>query len=465
MTARQARSWISFAAFAAMAAAQQAPQPEMSPRPRTLTAQERAILQSPEFQRRLAESYLGDLEIEPKLNPAEREAMVAVMQLVSGDKLDEALVALKEQAKPEASAVFDFTLANIHYQRDEADAAAQAYEIAVAKHPKFRRAWGNLGQLRYRGGDFLAARRAFARVIELGGGDAVLHGLLGVCHARLGDDIAAETAFRMANLLAPDTLDWKMGLAESLFRQRRFADAAALFRSMADAYPERAELWKFEGEAMAMLGETMRAVECFEMVSRLGAATPAVMNNLGDLYSSRQLFDLAVGSYLGALDASDKQKPERALRAARFMAATGALDEAAALADGVVSRRQELPVADQKAILNLRATIAVARGQGEEEAAVLARLVELDPLDGNSLVLLGRFHERSGDLEKAVFQFERAAAVPEFEAQAKLSHGQLLVRQSKYQQALPLIRRAVELQPKEAWQKYLEQVEAAARQR
>jgi tetratricopeptide (TPR) repeat protein len=201
------------------------------------------------------------------------------------------------------------------------------------------------------------------------------------------------------------------------------------------------------------------------MVTRLGSASAATYNNLGDLYASQQLFDLAVSSYLGALGADPKAKTDRALRAAKFLCANGAHADTRTLVDGVEQKRPELAASEKKEILSLRASLAVAQGASAEEAAALEKLVELDPLDGNSLILLGRFHERAGNLEQAVFQFERAAGVAAFEAQAKLSHGQLLVRQGKYQEALPLLRRAVELQPKEAWQKYLEQVEGAARQR
>jgi Flp pilus assembly protein TadD len=147
------------------------------------------------------------------------------------------------------------------------------------------------------------------------------------------------------------------------------------------------------------------------------------------------------------------------------MCASGALAETRSLVDGIQRLRPQLADADKKQVLTLRASIAVAEGAGEEEASVLEELVRLDPLDGESLILLGRYYERAGDAEKAVFQFERAAEMAEYEPQAKLSHAQLLVRQGKYADALPLLRRAVELQPRESWAKYLEQVEAAARTR
>lgn len=461
---RSVRSLLA-AALSLSLTAQEQPKVVISPRATTLTPAERAVLQGPDFERRLAESFLSETDVEPKLSPKEREQMQTIMQSIAAEKFDDAIAALKGATAAESSAVFDFTLANLHYQKEELEPAAAAYEVAVAKHPRFRRAWANLGQVAYRNNDFAKARRAFARVVELGGGDAVVYGLLGVSHARSADDIAAESAFRMASLLAPDTVDWKMGLAESLFRQRRFADAAALFRALVEQHPERADLWKLEGEAQAMLGEPLRAIECFEMVARLSTATAATYNNLGDLYASQQLPDLAVNAYLAAVSANETGKLDRPLRAAKFLCASGALAETRTLVDGIVTRRKDLAPEDQKQILNLRASLAVASGDSQEEAKVLQQLVELDPLDGNSLILLGRFHERAGDVEQAVFHFERAAQVEAFEAQAKLSHGQLLVRQGKYQEALPMLRRAVELQPKEAWQKYLEQVEAAARQR
>ncbi|OQC20196.1 MAG: Anaphase-promoting complex, cyclosome, subunit 3 [Verrucomicrobia bacterium ADurb.Bin070] len=68
-------------------------------------------------------------------------------------------------------------------------------------------------------------------------------------------------------------------------------------------------------------------------------------------------------------------------------------------------------------------------------------------------------------MEKAVFYFERAEALESFEADARLRHAQLLVRNGNYQEALPLLKRALELKPREAVQRYAEQVERAARLR
>ena len=143
--------------------------------------------------------------------------------------------------------------------------------------------------------------------------------------------------------------------------------------------------------------------------------------------------------------------------------ARGAADQTKQLLAVVAKLRGDQLTADEsKDVLKLRARLAVAAGAGEEEARVLAEIVALDPLDGEALILLGQHSQRAGDPEKAVFYYERAASLEKFEADAKVRHAQLLVGQGKYAQALPLLRRAQALKPRDNIQLYLEQIERAA---
>lgn len=422
------------------------------------------IWNDPGFQKRFTESYLAETDIEPGLVTAERETMRQVMELHAGDQLDAAAELLQNARREDASAVLDFALGNIRFQQDRLDDAELAYRAAVQKFPKFRRAWGNLGQVHFRRGDFTSAGDAFTKVVELGGVDGLTFGLLGVCHARSGNDVAAESAFRMATMLAPSTLDWKMGLAESFYRQQRFADAAALFGTLIAAQPERADFWLAQGEAYARMGQARKAAENFELADQLGGATVASLSNLGDIYANEELYPLAVDAYMRALQRPDANV-DRVLRAAKFMAASGALAETGELLAGIEKLRgEQLTPEARKDLLKLRARVAAASGAGEQEAQILEQIVALDPLDGDALILLGQYHERAGDPEKAVFLFERAAGIEKFEADASVRHAQLLVRQRRFAEAVPLLRRAQSLQPRDNIQEYLVQVERAAQQ-
>ena len=431
-----------------------------------LTDVELSVWRNPSFKRQFAESYMAESEVEPRVTAEERQTMLEVLDLISAEKLGEAARLLEKNRGPAASAVFDFTLANIAYQQDELDRAEQAYKVSVEKFPRFRRAWGNIGQIYFRRGEFAKAVNAFSRVVELGGANAITFGLLGVAHTRDGNYVSAESAFRMATLLDPNTTDWKIGLAETFFRQQRYADAATLFQGLIAENPDRADLWLAQGEAYAQLNQPLKAAENFEMVDQLGGASVQSLNNLGDIYSNQQLWDLAVRSYLRALELTSEAKPDRAIRAAKYLSVNGALEETRALVDGIEAHQGgRLEPAAHKDLLKIRARLAVAEGASEEEARVLEQIVQLDPTDGDALILLGQYHNKAGSPEKAVFYYERASSMEPFEADAKLRHAELLVRQGKYTEALPLLQRAQSLKPRQNVQEFLEQVQRATQAR
>ena len=58
-----------------------------------------------------------------------------------------------------------------------------------------------------------------------------------------------------------------------------------------------------------------------------------------------------------------------------------------------------------------------------------------------------------------MLQYERAAGIVAFEADAKVRHAQLLVGQGKYAEALPLLKRAQQVKPRDNIQQFLDQVE------
>lgn len=427
---------------------------------------ELAIWKEPAFQRNFAESYMAETEIEPRVTAAERDQMLRVMELISAEQVDKAAEELEGLRGATASAVIDFTLANIRFQRERLEEAAAAYQAAVKKYPKFRRAWRNLGLIHVRQREFPDAVRALTRVIELGGNDAITFGLLGFALANVENHLSAESAYRMATLLDPDTLDWKMGLARSLFKQQRYGEAAALCGTLIAAQPDRADLWMLQANAHLGMNQPLKAAENLELVDRLGQSTAESLAMLGDIYVNQDLYEPALAAYLRALERSPQGGIERPLRAAKVLIARGAVQETRKLVEYLVTRRGDRLQADEhKDLLKLKARIALAEGAGEEEAKVLREIVELDPLDGDALILLGQHSARTGDLERAILYLERAASLEAFEADAKVRHAQLLVRQGRYAEALPLLRRAQVVKPRDNIQDYLEQVERVARTR
>ena len=431
-----------------------------------LSQSELEIWNDPAFKKRFAESYMAETEIEPRVTTDERDKMQKVLVLISSDQMDKAASLLEKSRGGAANALYDFMLANIFFQQEKLDQAANIYQIAVEKYPKFRRAWRNLGLIYVRKSEFEKALPALTRVIELGGGDTLTYGLLGFAYSSVENHLSAESAFRMALLLDPATTDWKMGLARSLFKQERYAEAAALCGRLIADQPDRADLWLLQANAYIGLKQPLKAAENYEFVDRLGKTTVGSLNMLGDIYINEGLYEMAVNSYIRAMEKNPQHNAGRAIRAAKMLTARGALKEARQLIERIEALHgDQLGTDDHKDLLKVRARLAVAEGSGDEEARVLEEIVALDPLDGEALILLGQHSSRAGETEKAVFYYERAASIEKYEADARVRHAQMLVGKGKYDESLPLLRRAQMLKPREDVQKYLEQVEHIAKSR
>jgi tetratricopeptide (TPR) repeat protein len=426
----------------------------------------RALWSDPAFQRKFQESYAASTDIEPTVTASEREQLAKIIPLKAEGKLDDAARLLQRSRGPAASPVFDFLLGNVYLEREQLDAAIAAYRVAVRKKDNFRRAWQNLGQAYIRKGEehLPKAKVALTRVIELGGGDVRTYGALGFAHFAVEDYLAAETAFRMAILLDPKELVWKVSLARSLLKQERFAEVAALCRRLIADEPARHRLWLLQAHAHLGLRQPARAAECFEFVDSLGKSTAASLNALGDIYVNEELFDVAVDRYLRAMAAAPNQVPRRAMRAARVLARRGPPAETKQLVQHIESAfRDQLTREDRKELLRLRARLAMKEGAGEEEVRVLEEIVAMDPTDGDALIQLGQYYSSRNQDAKAILYFQRAAGLKAYTADANVYHAEVLVKQGKLDEALPLLRRAQKIKPRENVQKYLEEVARAAK--
>lgn len=431
-----------------------------------LSQSELKIWNDSSFQKRFAESYMAETEIEPRVTMEERDRMQKVLGFMSSGEMDKAAGLLEKSRGDKANALYDFMLANILFQQEKIDQAAGIYQIAVEKYPKFRRAWRNLGLIYVRMSEFEKALPALTRVIELGGSDSLTYGLLGFAYSSVENHLSAESSFRMAVLLDPATIDWKMGLARSLFKQERYAEAVSLCDSLISGNPDRADFWLLQANAYIGLNQPLKAAENYELVDRIGKSTIDSLNMLGDVYINEGLYEMAVDAYIRAMGKGTQYKIERAIRAAKALTARGEIKETRKLLDSIKALHGgQLSTEDNKDLLKLRARLAVAEGSGGEEARVLEEIVGLDPLDGEALILLGQHSNRNGDTERAVFYYERAANIEKYEADARVRHAQLLVGMGKYDEALPLLRKAQQLKPRDDVLKYMEQVERIAKPR
>ena len=423
-----------------------------------------AIWNDPGFQKSFVGGYGISPDVEPRISQDDLALLELVRQLMA-DELPAAQDLLKESITADGCAVLDFTLGGVYFQQDHLDDALTRYRDAVGKFPNFRRAYRSIGLICTRKGKWEDAIAAFNKMIELGGADAYSYGLLGFCHSQRQDYQPAEASYRNALLLQPENVEWRLGLTRSVFKQAKYEDAASLLDVLIAAYPDKAEFWMLQAHTYLGLKQPMKAAVNLEALDALGKATVDNLYTLGDIYVSEQLPDMAASAYGRALAKNPDQPSSRPVRSAEMLAARGGTAQAKALAGQIKDRLGDrLADADKRKLLKLQARLAMGTGAGDAEtAAVLEEVVQLDPLDGEALMLLGQHYARAGQPDKAILMYERAARIDAYAANAKVKMAQVYVAQSRFGDALPLLRDAQTLRPRDDVARYIEQVERASR--
>lgn len=422
-----------------------------------------SVWNDPEFAKRLIGSYGFASDVEPRLKPEEqaiyRDKIVPLLR----EDQQKAAAELTSLAKPDASAVFDFTLGNIAFQAEDLTNAVKHFEAAVAKFPDYRRAHKNLGFALVRDGKYAAAVKPLTRTIALGGADGKVFGLLGFAYMSLGRNVSAEGAYRQALVYEPENVDFKLALVKCSIATANYDYALALLDELIREYPERDNLWSLQANLYIQREQPAKAALSLEMLRRAGKANPPTLYLLGDLYMAQESRELALGAYLQAIDEDKGVNPAKALRAAQILVSRSAWTEAGQLFAKIHQASTTLAGADELKLLKLESKAAMANGSGEKAITTLEQIVAKDPLDGEALLLAGDYYSKNGQKEKAELRYQTAAGIAGFEAEAFVKHAQLLVQSQKYTQATELLKKAQKVKPRDNVQRYLEKVEQLAR--
>lgn len=421
-----------------------------------------SVWNDPEFARRLIGSYGFAPDAEPRMSPEEQAAYREKVVPILREDPTKAMSVLKGLAKPNASAVFDFTLGNMYFQNEDLTNAIKHFETALAKFPDYRRAQKNVAFAWVRAGNYTAAIQPLTRTIALGGGDAKVFGLLGFAYLNQQRHASAAAAYQQALVFEPDNVDFKLGAVKCAIAVANYDHALALLDELIRLHPERDSLWTLQANVYIQKEQPAKASVALETVRRLGKAGSQTLYLLGDLYLSQEAPDLALAAYLEAIDKDNGQNLAKALRPAQILVGRGAWNEAKQLFARIRSAGT-LAGPDELKLLKLEAKLAMGTGAGQDAIQVLEQIIERNPLDGEALLLAGDYYAKNDQREKAEFRYDTAAKLQGFEADAFVKSAQLLVQSQKYVQAAELLHKAQKVKPRDNVQRYLEKVEQLAR--
>ncbi len=420
----------------------------------------------PQFVKQFAGSFLPLTNQEPTITEAEAELFNELGEMLANDQIQASIQRLKEALAKEPteeepmSAALNYTLGNIYIQQGMAKEAIEQYSIAIKKFPTFRRAIKNLGLAQIQSGEYEQSIKNIVKAVELGDNSGDTFGLLAYSYLNTDNSAAALEGYRQATLLNPTNKEWRIGKAEALMRTERYEEAIAEFKAFLKDDPDRTAFYTSIANAYIAMNNSETAAVYLEILRRKEAATSSALGLLGDIYINEGLASLAVGAYMDAIE-SNGYSTSRAIRTLQAFLQRQNFDEAEAFLDRLSSLRgANFSDEENREVLNVQAQLALGRGNDAEAAEILEKVLETDPVNGNALMLLGSFRHREGDLEEAIFYFERAVQIESTQRDAQLQLARIYVQQKEYRDAIRQLEAALSVEYSSNVQDFLDAVKS-----
>lgn len=401
---------------------------------------------------------------EPTVTKNESKLLNRAMTVATTNAL-QAVEILQTKDLNEASPAINFAIGNLYFQSEKYDEAVAAYKAALEKMPKFRSALMNLGRIYLLQDHPEKTIKVYQELVTDGQADADILLLLG--HALLMENapVSAETAYRQVLLLAPKRLDAMQGLAKSLMLQERFAEGLALVGEILETEPTNSELWTLRSNAYISMGKYDQAIRSIEKARRLKCASMEMLATLGDLLLNKNQPEDALRAYKLAFKNS-KPSVDRMLRAIEGFLMVGDVSGASQMIADADKVKNSLPerFSDKNAVklLRLKAELAQQKNENDKAIRLCNELLQLDPLDAKTMLILASLQQEAGQLEDAVMNCERAARVKGYEAEALIQQAQIEVQRERYAQAALLLESAQNFKNQAYVARYLEQIRRMA---
>ncbi|HAQ99057.1 MAG TPA: hypothetical protein DCR61_06850 [Verrucomicrobiales bacterium] len=416
---------------------------------------------SPAFRRRFLASHGVNEAIEPKLTVKDRPLQEAIMPLIRTNP-QKAIELIEKDLTPETNPAFLNILGNLYYQTGDYPNTEIYMLRALKKFPSLRRSWRTLALSYVQRGMMDQSIGPLIRVIELGGGDAQSYGLLAYAHLNEAHYESALAAYRMARMFDPDSFDFKRGQAMCLIRTEQLGSAIALFDELIIEKPDESTFWMAQANAFLQSEQTAKAIANLQILSDAGTSTWESQMMLGDLYLNEDLFKLALDTYTLGYRKHPPTAMSQVVRPLIYLVGRRHFEGAQSYFQLIQSDIQgKLDPELQSQVNTALARMEMRVGDPEKAYAILTASVEENPLDGNSLMLLGDYYLEKQDYEESAYYFERATALDSFEVDAYISLGRLQVEQGKLKEALISLREAQNVENTPNLQRYIESIENA----
>lgn len=396
---------------------------------------------NPEFVDRFMGSFGFDSAKTPSLTTEEGAVFKQVSQ-IAGNDVRGAIKLLRDALTADSSAAMDFALANFLLQEQNFSQAITYYKNAIKKFPNFGRAYKNLGLTFIQQSEFENALPHLTKALEILGGDGGLFGLIGYCHLNAGNYGPALDAYRFALVYEPESRDWRLGQLKALQNMRKYSDVESIIYRYIQEDPDEPEFWLQQANAFIAQKKFAEAAANLTIVDMLGGSDSEMLVLLGDIYVNLEAPALALGPYEKALQ-TGKVEASEAIQLARVLSRRLSPIELKDFLD-IIGKAFTggMPSADELSYLTLQASNALSLNKKDQAMSLLSKVVAKDPLNGNALLTLGSYYYQQEEFETALDYYSRAEKVEAVKVEALLGSARVLVKQTKYTEAIYRLKEA-----------------------
>lgn len=209
------------------------------------------------------------------MTPSHAARLADAFRLLQAGRAGEALAMARAvaQAAP-ASADPLHLLALCHKALGDDEAAAAAFEEALARAPRDANLLGNYGNFLCRVGRHADAIARYRRALELQPGHADAWMNLGLALLDVGDAAGARSALERSVALRPASAAAWQGLGAARRASRDYEGAETALRRAVQLAPGNGAAWVNLGVIRRLLGDPTEALECYAAAQRAGFTGP-----------------------------------------------------------------------------------------------------------------------------------------------------------------------------------------------
>lgn len=293
-------------------------------------------------------------------------------------------------------------------------------------------------------GDVHAAAAGYQRVLELGGGAAEVHYLLGTARYALGDIQGAVTSLQQAVVLNSNLAPALHYLGISLAGLGHLDDAVSHYRRAVDLTPQDAMLRNNLGAAYVMLNRLDEAADAFSAAIAIQPDYAQAYVNLGNVFVERGDLPVAIERYRSVL-AFKPNDAEAWERLAGALVRQNNLDEAIWCYSRLLTLKPDYVEARDQL-----ASLLAARGRFDEAIDCYHQVLSERPDHAGGHKNLGVVLTKVGKYDDAIARFHRALELQPGYWQAQMGLAAALSESGHLEEAAELYRRVLERRPDEA---------------